>query len=252
MKIIIKLSFTVLMTITMIFVSSAVEAGNSNISGFLNKLSGTWYDSSGNAVLYIDYNGINGLAVKSINDLAGGGGHGIGTFRIVENGNYKDLRIEWDTTGKTKYLIVNNRITLQNTQKAQYFESIGGIHLGMTDQEVLSAYGSPTSIEKQKSSQFITWLYDNDGWEIRFYNDRVDKITILKNGNRRLDKSGYNCDNSLKEFAEFYNIKNIRVGVPIRIAEGEYLWIYKDMDDRIPFTGDGVNVEYIILTSCGN
>ena len=41
MKIIIKLSFTVLMTITMIFVSSAVEAGNSNISGFLNKLSGT-------------------------------------------------------------------------------------------------------------------------------------------------------------------------------------------------------------------
>ena len=68
----------------------------------------------------------------------------------------------------------------------------------MTDQEVLSAYGSPTSIEKQKSSQFITWLYDNDGWEIRFYNDRVDKITILKNGNRRLDKSGYNCDNSLE------------------------------------------------------
>lgn len=96
----------------------------------------------------------------------------------MENGNYKDLRIEWDTTGKTKYLIVNNRITLQNTQKAQYFESISGIHLGMTDQEALSAYGSPTSIEKQKPSKFITWLYDNDGWEIRFCNDRVDKITI--------------------------------------------------------------------------
>lgn len=253
MKKIIKLSFTVVMAITMIFVSTAVEASNINISGFLNKLSGTWYDSDGNAVLYIDNNGINGFVVKSINDLAGGGSHGIGMFRILENGNYKDLRIEWNTAGQTKYLILNNGVTLQNNSNVQYFESIGGIYLGMTDKEVLKAYGTPTSIEDAKPSKFITWSYANDGWEIRFYNDRVDQITILKNGNRRLDKSGYNCDNNLEEFAEFYNVKNIRTAAPIRIANGEYLWIYIDvanMDRRA--ARDGINVDHIVLTMHNN
>lgn len=123
----------------------------------------------------------------------------------------------------------------------------------MTDKEVLKAYGTPNSIEDEKLSKRITWSYTNDGWKISFYNGRVDQITILKNGSRRLDISGYNCDNSLGEFAEFYNIENIMVGVPRRIAKGEYLWIYKDvanMDRRA--ARDGINVDHIVLTIHGN
>lgn len=257
---IIKSLFITLIVTTIIIISntgattiSITKASHSNISGFLNKLSGTWYDNTGKAVLYIDQNGINGFAVKSITDLAGGGGHGIGTFRILENGNYKDLRIEWNTTGQTKYLILNHGVTLQNTPNVQHFESIGGIYLGMTDKEVLKAYGTPNSIEDGKLSKRITWSYTNDGWKISFYKGRVDQITILKNGSRRLDISGYNCDNSLGEFAEFYNVKNIRVGAPIHIAKGEYLWIYKDvanMDRRA--ARDGINVDHIVLTIHGN
>lgn len=260
MKKIIKSSFITLIVTTIIIISntgattiSIAKASHSNISGFLNKLSGTWYDNTGKDVLYIDQNGINGFAVKSITDLAGGGGHGIGTFRILENGNYKDLRIEWNTTGQTKYLILNHGVTLQNTPNVQHFESIGGIYLGMTDKEVLKAYGTPNSLEDGKLSKRITWSYTNDGWKISFYNGRVDQITILKNGSRRLDISGYNCDNSLGEFAEFYNVKNIRVGAPIHIAKGEYLWIYKDvanMDRRA--ARDGINVDHIVLTIHGN
>lgn len=227
---------------------SANDYHYSDPSIFLNKLSGAYYDEKGNIVLYIDNKGINGYKLVEVFDLAGGSSNGIGTFKILENDHYKNLRIEWRTSTKTKYLIVNDGLTLQNTKKVEYFESVGGVYLGMTDKEVLNAYGAPTSVEDEKPGKFKTWFYDNDGWTIRFYNGRVDQITILKNGTRRLDRSGYNCDNSLDEFAAFYNIENIARGVPRSIGGGEYLWIYKDVENRA--AGDGINVDHIVLTVC--
>jgi len=64
------------------------------------------------------------------------------------------------------------------------------------------------------------------GLAISWQNDIVSQIIIYRNGDRRFDSTGFNCNNSLGEYAEAYGMKSVpRVGYgPRGIGYSEYLW----------------------------
>jgi hypothetical protein len=125
-----------------------------------------------------------------------------------------------------------------------FAESVGGISLGMSKKDVLSAYGKPTKVLSQTESRNLCgypiggWYYQKDGWLITFNSNsgQVDRIVIFGNGTRRLDNSGLNCSSSLEEFAAKYGLSRVpRQGSIVSIDDGEYL-VFFEYPNSLMFT----------------
>ena len=71
------------------------------------------------------------------------------------------------------------------------------------------------------------WKYNRMGLELVMRYDRVDRIRILKNGNRRFDRTGFNCANAPYEFQEVYGVRYAPGAGPFgsfAIGHGECMW----------------------------
>ena len=185
---------------------------------------GNWYDTNGNLVLSIsnDYK-INGCTVMSVDFTA----DTAGIYKIVINEGNGNKNIElWHTGSQAKsyhemLVIWTSNTTgsaLRRTKNPQYFESIGGIYLGMDKNQVVSLYGQPLRVENQH--RYSTWKYS--GFEVSFEWNVVIGITIYPNGDRRFDWSGLSANSSNSDFAYKYNTDVTRRG-NLNIGHGELI-----------------------------
>ena len=171
---------------------------------------GTWYDSKGNLILTIskDYK-INGCTVLAT--------YGVDYFRPVffnegnllckidEGNSPRDIYLDDYFIENKDYhdmIVLNGKMILRRTKEPRYVESIGGIYLGMGQDEVLRLYGQPSSVI---NDGLRTWKYNQQKFDVQFYADVVHKIIIHKGGDRCFDWSGLSANSSKAEFEHKYN-----------------------------------------------
>jgi len=120
----------------------------------------------------------------------------------------------YDTWTKQQYILHK-----ENRHSFKHHESIGGVHIGMTMQDVVNLYGlpSPNNISYQNDVTFRdqnyvgridayeTWYYDDaHSWGILFRYGIVSSISIYRGSNKSLDGSMLGPDSSLEEFKAAY------------------------------------------------
>ena len=179
----------------------------------LKDIIGNWYDTNGNLVLSIsrDYK-LNGCPIISVGFI--GDASAMYKIRINEGNNYRDIEVCHDDSGYGmsgyhERLIMNwgsnSAYSLRRTKHPRYFESIGGIYLGMSKNQVLSLYGQPSKVETRH--RFSTWKYNDDGFDVEFRYNIVEKRTIYSYGNRKFDRTGVSAKDNFQYVINKYNAK---------------------------------------------
>ena len=183
---------------------------------------GSWYDMNGNLILQIgsDYT-INGKKIIS----AGYTGDTVAFYKFrLQDGDIEILNFGSEDPTHNM-LVLNDQKVLRQTQTPQYFESIGGIYLGMTKDKVMDIYGEPLGVENQPLQKISMWIYN--GFEIFFQYDVVSSITFYVSSDRRFDISGLSATSSKEDFERKYETTmtgrgslNIGHGEVITVREG--------------------------------
>ena len=206
MRKIITMIFTVALMISAVTCQAAIDYQSIPISQALGSKGialGTWYDCDGNSVLRVENGYINGAEIISVGFI--GDTVAFYKFRLKDGDSYRDIELQTfgSYDGDHVMLVMNDTKVLRQTQQPKYYESIGGIYLGMPKSQVMSIYGEPLNAENQPSQKSSTWTYN--GFEVFFHHDVVTGITIYKSGDRRFDLSGLSASSSIEDFErKFY------------------------------------------------
>lgn len=206
----------------------------------LNKMIGTWYDSKGNVALTIgsDYsiNGCKVLAFYLNNEytpIFSYQSSAVYTCRINDGHGIKEIHLDYhsmptiyqSTPDYHEMIILNGKTALRRTKEPKYFESVGGIFLGMNKDDVIKLYGQPSSVNNNMGH--ITWKY-REGFDIEFGGDVVLSITIYKNSDRRFDRSGLSANNTKDDFKRKYSGREGQTSRRLIIGYGESLSFRQD------------------------
>ena len=216
----------------------------------LDQIVGDWYDLNGNVVLTISsdhkFNGRKILSFRLLSAAEYGkitgvdgdfGDTEVHLFKIEDGTRAQEILIEyWHQMSYNtiidyhEHLVLNlgrdDEIRLRRTKEQRYFESVGGIYLGMNKNQVAALYGQPSRVENVGGNQNF-WQYKREGFEICFLSGVVTRIRLYRNGNRRFDRSGLSPNNSRAEFFHKYN-KICKDNSHIDIGYGERIWFYDD------------------------
>ena len=213
-----KIIFSVL--IALMIVPTVCMAGQYSLPlTRMKPMVGNWYDSKGNLALTIssDYT-INGCKILDL-EIIGGEYFGL-TYKvkILEKAGERDIVFFHHTGDMNKpaeeyheFIHIGKQAFIR-TKTPRYYESVGGIYLGMNKDKVLSMYGQPSKIDEQNfrnSLNSSTWSYEKIGLELRFSGDIVSSITIYPNSNLRFNKSGLSANDSMDSYKNFYRVSKI-------------------------------------------
>jgi hypothetical protein len=229
MKRSVKLMVGMVLGISCLFSSLTIEAQQMSVDSVVRasqKVSGEWYDARGNKVLTISNGYINGCLIVGGADFVGGY-PGAGVFIIQEAQGRKAIHLEWLGNGEHRTLIMNKKDQLTNRLQKEHYESVRGVHLGMTRQQVIDLLGMPSSSDVRGRE---TLRYEDLGLSIDIDHNMVVVITITGKGSH-FDKSGLGVDASMIEYYNFYQFnrmpselsKDIFQG-PFSIGHGEYIF----------------------------
>ena len=224
-----KLMIGMALGISCLFSSLTIEAQQMSVDSVVRasqKVSGEWYDARGNKVLTISNGYINGCLIVGGADFVGGY-PGAGVFIIQEAQGRKAIHLEWLGNGEHRTLIMNKKDQLTNRLQKEHYESVRGVHLGMTRQQVIDLLGMPSSSDVRGRE---TLRYEDLGISIDIDHNMVVVITITGKGSH-FDKSGLGVDASMIEYYNFYQFnrmpselsKDIFQG-PFSIGHGEYIF----------------------------
>ena len=224
-----KLMIGMALCISCLFSSLTIEAQQMSVDSVVRasqKVSGEWYDARGNKVLTISNGYINGCLIVGGADFVGGY-PGAGVFIIQEAQGRKAIHLEWLGNGEHRTLIMNKKDQLTNRLQNEHYESVRGVHLGMTRQQVIDLLGMPSSSDVRGRE---TLRYEDLGLSIDIDHNMVVVITITGKGSH-FDKSGLGVDASMIEYYNFYQFnrmpselsKDIFQG-PFSIGHGEYIF----------------------------
>lgn len=208
----------------------------------LKSMVGNWYDAKGNLVLTIssDYS-INGCKVVAIymnsnyQPIFTPQSIAVYTCRIAEGSSYKDIHLDHhsmppaylSTPDYHEMIFLNGKTALRRTKEPRYFESVGGIYIGMSKEEVLKLYGQPSSVIYRDNGS-ITWKYDKQKFDVWISAGIVDSITIYKGGDRRFDWSGLSANNTEYDFKSKYSGSKGQVSRIWIIGYGESIVFGRD------------------------
>ena len=226
-----------LLTITALFAAIFFSASDCAAMDYrtvslsqLNDIAGDWYSTKGEQILSIR-NGY--LTIKSktyrvsslgftgdtaaFYKLTGDTGE---TLELMSTGSYKGVH--------SVLVLLENNYGLRNTKNPRYYESIGGVYLGMDKDQLVSLYGQPTA--KTTYGRDECWIYSREGFEVRF--DRwaanmISSIKIYPDVSRRFDRSGLSANSTRADFAAKYNTTVTRRG-NLDIGSGEMIHIDND------------------------
>ena len=224
-----KLMIGMALCISCLFSSLTIEAQQMSVDSVVRasqKVSGEWYDARGNKVLTISNGYINGCLIVGGADFVGGY-PGAGVFIIQEAQGRKAIHLEWLGNGEHRTLIMNKKDQLTNRLQKEHYESVRGVHLGTTRQQVIDLLGMPSSSDVRGRE---TLRYEDLGLSIDIDHNMVVVITITGKGSH-FDKSGLGVDASMIEYYNFYQFnrmpselsKDIFQG-PFSIGHGEYIF----------------------------
>lgn len=224
-----KLMIGMALCISCLFSSLTIEAQQMSVDSVVRasqKVSGEWYDARGNKVLTISNGYINGCLIVGGADFVGGY-PGAGVFIIQEAQGRKAIHLEWLGNGEHRTLIMNKKDQLTNRLQKEHYESVRGVHLGMTRQQVIDLLGMPSSSDVRGRE---TLRYEDLGLSIDIDHNMVVVISITGKGSH-FDKSGLGVDASMIEYYNFYQFnrmpselsKDIFQG-PFSIGHGEYIF----------------------------
>ena len=224
-----KLMIGMALCISCLFSSLTIEAQQMSVDSVVRasqKVSGEWYDARGNKVLTISNGYINGCLIVGGADFVGGY-PGAGVFIIQEAQGRKAIHLEWLGNGEHRTLIMNKKDQLTNRLQKEHYESVRGVHLGMTRQQVIDLLGMPSSSDVRGRE---TLRYEDLGLSVDIDHNMVVVITITGKGSH-FDKSGLGVDASMIEYYNFYQFnrmpselsKDIFQG-PFSIGHGEYIF----------------------------
>ena len=169
------------------------------------KFAGDWYDTNGNKVLSISNGYINGCRIVDGTDFAGGY-PGAGVFIIQEAQGRKAIHLVWLGDGEHKTLVMNRTIQLTNSLQKEYYESVNGVYLGMTRQQVINLLGTPVFTNKEHS--YETLHYTDLGFKVGIEYNMVTNITITGKGGH-FEKSGLGIDSSMIDYYNFYQFNRM-------------------------------------------
>lgn len=238
MKKLIRIFLLGLVCSFMILPFSLTNASSRYMTKILPNLQGKWYDLQGNPVLDFEKETLNGCQIVDMLNPAGGGGNFNIVVRIVEDAGYRDLKlictgISPDHNAYHQYIRLDHQL-LRRFPEARYHETIGGLGLGMTKQDVLGRYGNPDVVKNGERGKREFWKYEAIGLGIEWENGIAVNLQIYKDGDRHFDSNGFNALNSPKEYADYYGWDRVpKAGSygSYYIGYGEYLWFryYPDM-----------------------
>ena len=202
-----------------------------NVEGANSDMEGTtpvyFYDANGNKVLSISNGYINGCRIVDGTDFAGGY-PGLGVFIIQEAQGRKAIHLEWLGFDEHKTLIMNKKDQLTNKLQKEHYESVHGVYLGMTRQQVIDLLGIPNFIDKIYGREILK--YTDLGFQIRTEYNMVTEITLTGKG-AHLDKSGLGIDSSMVDYYNFYQFNRMpselskdKYQGPFSIGHGEYIF----------------------------
>lgn len=228
-----KIFFTVI-ALLVTFLTNICLARSVSVTE-LEDFFGNWYDSKGNLVLTIgsDYR-INGCIILSVDF----DGTDYFTVKIAENNGYRDIILggfgnlgceDFIPNAYHRMLEVDKEFVLRDSKQQKYFESVGGIYLGMDKDQVFSLYGQPSSINSRNWNNSSVekdsvWEYDNEGFSVFFERGVVTSIKIYNNSNKQFDWSGFTANNSKYDFERKYKSKFSGRNL-MRIRHGEMITI---------------------------
>lgn len=224
-----KLMIGMALGISCLFSSLTIEAQQMSVDSVVRasqKVSGEWYDARGNKVLTISNGYINGCLIVGGADFVGGY-PGAGVFIIQEAQGRKAIHLEWLGNGEHRTLIMNKKDQLTNRLQKEHYESVRGVHLGMTRQQVIDLLGMPSSSDVRGRE---TLRYEDLGLSIDIDHNMVVVITITGKGSH-FDKSGLGVDASMIEYYNFYQFNRMpselskdKYQGPFAIGHGEYIF----------------------------
>ena len=230
MKCRVKLFVCMCFSILCLFFTLSVEAYQTSLDSVIyvsQKIAGDWYDANGNKVLSISNGYINGCRIVDGTDFAGGY-PGLGVFIIQEAQGRKAIHLEWLGFDEHKTLIMNKKDQLTSKFPKEHYESVHGVYLGMTRQQVIDLLGIPNSIDKIYGREILK--YTDLGFQIRTEYNMVTEITLTGNG-ARLDKSGLGIDSSMVDYYNFYQFNKMtselskdKYQLPFSIGHGEFIF----------------------------
>ena len=222
-KLFITISMLLLMSITVV-----ANAGNMDfVMRTLARLQGQWYSMDDAPRLTIKGNELTYMSrqfiIQDIDNPAGGGSNFNCDFILkTPNGKMGKSSVSVSNLGSdpkaTHQHLTLDGITFKRNQQ-DYFESIGGIYLGMTRAKLISLYGQP-DIDKGREIG-----YSRLGLTVRMTNNVIDGITMYSYGNRRLDRSGLSANSSPYEFQQAYGMSGLPRGLGNSIGHNEYIWL---------------------------
>lgn len=229
MKLTLRLFIFMCFSIMCLFPALTVKAAQMPLDLVIRasqKVAGDWYDASGNKVLSISNGYINGCRIVDGADFVGGY-PGAGVFIIQEAQGRKAIHLEWLGNGEHRTLIMNKKNQLTSRLQKEHYESVRGVHLGMTRQQVIDLLGAPSSSDVRGRE---TLKYMDLGLSVGLDHNMVTVIT-LTGKNAHFDKSGLGIDSSMIDYYNFYQFnrmpselsKNTFQGV-FSIGHGEYIF----------------------------
>ena len=234
-QLVVKLSVVVALIICfMMPVASAKEMSLDYFMDTLNRLQGVWYDLDGNPKYTFDKGTIkstkstaNPFKILSIEDVTGG----YSDFDAKLQLRFGDLKmpikirvqnLSKDPSEYHQYLVFLDG-TYRRFEQERYYESVGGIYLGMPRHKVIELYGQP-DVEKENKIG-----YTKLGLLLSINYSMVTDITIYAYGDRKFDRSGLGAANSEEEFINAYGTEMLPQSDSLKaIGHSEYLWFHSN------------------------
>lgn len=193
----------------------------------LNYMQGSWYDLSGREAYLFSNGTVNGYQINNLYDVAGGGGDFGCKLGVIVNGNQEAWQLSFTnlSAGPSdyhQYMTIAQNV-YRRSSSPRYYESIGGIFLGMPLNQLLSLYGKP-SLARNNGHGLLNLGYANLGLEIDVRHNIVTQITIYPFGDRAFDRSGLNANNTASEYADAYGMNRQPGNYATGIGYKEYIW----------------------------
>lgn len=191
---------------------------------YVDRMSGEWKNLDGQVVLNIQNGYINGAQVLDITKLAGYSKFGSGNFIIHEAAGNRAVHVEFAIFGNSTDRIVYNDQALFKQIPVPYSESVSGIHVGSTKDEVLQTFGNPT--KRMGDTYGESLEYAHYKMRIRLDGGSVTSVTLFKGSPLQFDTSGLSYGDGKDEFMRVYDIPNRGEVVKKALPTGEFIAYY--------------------------
>lgn len=248
-----------LMLMMMVMLVSSVAFANDttevNITKVVSALNGTWVDAQGHRpITFADY-ALNNIRIMDVKNVTGNEVKGSADLVLGELTGTQELRVSWANENGSKVLRIDDLdretdvlVMYQKNGDIKHAESIGGITLDMTEDQLNSIYGRGLALPVKDTEGFdaqtleileylnneakntgieeYAWYYPKSGVVVTF--DRrtytADRVALLFNSDKALDRSVLTCNSPLDKFAGLYGWdSNPTAGSVVDMGNGEYM-----------------------------